>query len=297
MKPQKLYPAFKNYIWGGERLKEEYRKVTDLSPCAESWELSFHKDGECRLSDGRKLSEAVGEKELGVNPSKFPDFPLLIKYIDAKSDLSIQVHPTDAYAASHEGGFGKTEMWYVVDADEGAGIYLGFKREISKEEFRAAIEQNTLCELLNFIEVRSGDCFFIPAGTIHAIGKGCLIYEIQQNSNLTYRVFDYGRRDAQGKLRELHVEKALDVTETKKYSPTDFGEYLGISEYFKVKKLKVSGKVTMATDRSSFHCLSCLEGGGRLEGEPIGKGDSFFIPADYGEYLLEGDMTLIFTEV
>ncbi len=297
MRPQKLYPVFKSYIWGGNRLKEEYGKDTDISPCAESWELSFHKDGECRLSDGRTLSESVSANELGANISKFPDFPILIKYIDAREDLSIQVHPDDEYAASHEGGFGKTEMWYIVDAEEGAGIYLGFSRDLSKKEFEEAIENGGLCNLLNFIKVKKGDCFFIPAGTIHAIGKGCLICEIQQNSNLTYRVFDYGRRDKNGNTRELHLEKALEVTLTKKYSPTDFGEYLGVSEYFKVKRIDVSGVLTSETDGSSFHCICCVEGGGRIDGEPINLGDSFFIPADHGKYTLAGDMTLILSQI
>ena len=137
---------------------------------------------------------------------------MLIKFIDAEQNLSVQVHPSDEYALQHENSFGKTEMWYIVEAEEGAGIYLGFNRTVTKEEYEAAIKENRLTELLNFYEVKAGDCYFIPSGTIHAIGKGCLICEIQQNSNLTYRVYDYGRKDKNGKERELHIDKAPRVT-------------------------------------------------------------------------------------
>ena len=216
MKIVKLYPECKGNIWGGVKLKEKYGKQTDKSPVAESWELSFHKDGPTRLADGRTLQEVVAKEELGKNCEGFPFFPMLVKLIDAKQDLSVQVHPSDKYALENENSFGKTEMWYVVEAEAGAGIYLGFKKDTAREEYEAAIKNNTLTELLNFFEVKAGDCYFIPSGTIHAIGTGCLICEIQQNSNLTYRVYDYGRKDKDGKERELHVDKALKVTNLKK---------------------------------------------------------------------------------
>ena len=144
MNIERLTPAFKDYIWGGTRLKEKYGKKTELSPCAESWELSCHKDGESMLSDGTPVSKALTPDMLGTNVLDFEGFPLLIKRIDAKSDLSVQVHPSDEYALKNENSYGKTEMWYIVDADEGAGIYLGFKESITKEEFKAAIEENRL---------------------------------------------------------------------------------------------------------------------------------------------------------
>jgi len=211
MNTEKLYPELKDNIWGGRKLIEKYGKTTKNAICAESWELSFHPDGPTKLSDGSRLCNVATEELLGSNTKNFEFFPLMIKLIDAKDNLSVQVHPDDTYALKYENSFGKTEMWYIVEADEGAGIYLGFKEDVCEEQVENAIKQNTLTSLMNFFEVKAGDCYFIPSGTIHAIGTGCLIYEIQQNSNLTYRVYDYDRRDKNGNPRELHVEKALKV--------------------------------------------------------------------------------------
>ena len=298
MKIEKLYPECKDYIWGGEKLKEKYGKATDKSPCAESWELSFHKDGMTKLADGSVLAEAVSAEQIGTNAAKFENFPVLIKFIDAKADLSVQVHPSDEYALKNENSYGKTEMWYVVEADEGAGIYLGFKESITKEEFAEAIREKKLTELLNFFEVKAGDCFFIPSGTIHAIGKGCLICEIQQNSNLTYRVYDYGRVDKFGKERELHVDKALAVTNTEKFAPTTFeDDTLGECEYFSVRKLTLSGNIELYADKSSFNAVTCISGEGEIDGQKLCTGDTFFVPAGYGEYTLTGNAEIILTEI
>ena len=243
----KLYPECKEIIWGGMKLREKYGKQTDKSPVAESWELSFHKDGPTRLENGETLRDTATAEELGKNCEGFPFFPMLTKFIDAKQDLSVQVHPSDEYALKNENSFGKTEMWYIVEAEQGAGIYLGFKRDVTKAEYEKAIAEHTLTELLNFFEVKAGECYFIPSGTIHAIGKGCLICEIQQNSNLTYRVYDYGRKDKNGNERELHVEKALKVTNLEKYEytplglQTEQGELLGLSKYFTTTSVKVDG--------------------------------------------------------
>lgn len=297
MKIQKLYPECKDYIWGGEQLKTKYGKQTDKTPCAESWELSFHKDGLTRLIDGRVLVETVTEKELGENIKEFPFFPVLIKFIDAKDNLSVQVHPSDEYALKNENSFGKTEMWYIVEAEEGAGIYLGFNRDVTKVEYETAIKENRLTELLNFYEVKAGECYFIPSGTIHAIGKGCLICEIQQNSNLTYRVYDYGRKDKNGNERELHIEKALQVTKlTKHENKALSGDLLGVSKYFTVKKLGVKNEVLQA-DNKTFQCLTCVKGQGEIDGQTMQAGDSFFVPTRFGEYTLKGDMEIILTEI
>lgn len=294
----KLYPECKDYIWGGEKLKQKYGKITDKSPCAESWELSFHKDGLTRLENGKTLAETVSQTELGTRVKDFPFFPVLIKFIDAEQNLSVQVHPSDDYALENENSFGKTEMWYVVEAEEGAGLYVGFNRDVTKAEFEQAIKENRLTELLNFFEVKAGDCYFIPSGTIHAIAKGCLICEIQQNSNLTYRVYDYGRKDKNGNERELHVDKALKVTSLEKYKPTVFAEnVLSECKYFRVEKHIVNGKITRFADEKSFHCITCVGGRGALNGATVVRGDSFFVPATYGEYTLEGDMELIITTV
>ena len=297
MRIEKLYPECKDYIWGGEKLKTKYGKKTDKTPCAESWELSFHKDGLTHLANGKTLAESVTEKELGENVKGFPFFPVLIKFIDAKENLSVQVHPSDKYALKHENSFGKTEMWYIVEAEQGAGIYLGFDRDVTKEEYEAAIKENRLTEILNFYEVQAGECYFIPSGTIHAIGKGCLICEIQQNSNLTYRVYDYGRKDKNGNERELHIDKALKVTNLKKFAPTAFEDCLGKSEYFTVKKYEIEGELQLTADESSFQCVTCVKGNGFIEAMEIKQGDSFFIPANYGKYHLAGNLKIILTYI
>ena len=195
-------------------MRDEYGKKCDFDKVAESWELSCHKDGNSVIDSGEykglTLSEYVekaGKAVLGTDCEKFENFPILIKLIDAKDNLSVQVHPDNEYALRVEGEYGKTEMWYVVDCDPGASLLYGFTHEISKEEFRQRIENNTLLEVTNRVEVHPGDVFFIESRTLHAIGKGILIAEIQQNSNTTYRVYDYGRVGADGKPRQLHIEK------------------------------------------------------------------------------------------
>ena len=299
----KLYPECKDNIWGGTKLIDKYGKQTDKEIAAESWELSFHKDGPTRLENGKTLQETATAAELGKNCEGFPFFPVLAKFIDAKQDLSVQVHPSDKYALKNENSFGKTEMWYIVEADEGAGIYLGFKRDVTQEEYEKAIAEHTLTELLNFFEVKAGESYFIPSGTIHAIAKGCLICEIQQNSNLTYRVYDYGRKDKNGNERELHVEKALKVTNLSKYEyapfavNTDMGTLLGLSRYFTTTSVKVDGNKSFYVDKGSFKCAMCVQGEGEIAGKKVSLGDSWFIPAGYGEVAVKGEIHLIVTEV
>ena len=216
-RPLLLSPAFKDYIWGGNRLKRDWGKRTDMTPLAESWELSCHEAGPSVIAGGAYAGRTLGEyltehpQDAGTKAQNAGAFPLLIKLIDAAGPLSVQVHPDDAYAREFEHSLGKSEMWLVLDASEGAGIYYGFKRETSLSEMRAAIENNTLTELLSWVPAKTGDCFFIPAGTVHAIGAGLMVAEVQQSSNLTYRVYDYGRVGADGRPRELHIDKALAV--------------------------------------------------------------------------------------
>ena len=298
MEIQKLYPVCKDYLWGGRKLKEKFGKNCDCESCAESWELSFHKDGKTRIADGRTLEETLTEKEKGTNVCEFAFFPNMIKLIDAKSNLSVQVHPSDDYALKHENSYGKTEMWYIVDAEEDAGIYLGFNRDVTLEEYKCAIKNNSLTELMNFYPVKKGESYFIPAGTIHAIGAGCLICEIQQNSNLTYRVYDYNRYDKNGCKRELHIDKALEVTNRKKHQIKQLsGNTIGVSKYFNVQKLTVDGICNLSTNDKSFHCITCLEGSGKIGEIKIERGDSFFVPANFGRYILEGKMSTILTDV
>ena len=297
MKTEKLYPVCKDYIWGGRKLIDKYGKKTDKLPCAESWELSFHKDGPTALSNGALLADSVTAEDIGANASAFSDFPMLIKFIDAEGDLSVQVHPSDEYAQRYENSYGKTEMWYIVEAAEGAGIYLGFNRDVTLEEYKAAIERGTLTELLNFVEVRAGECYFIPAGTVHAIGKGCLICEIQQNSNITYRVYDYGRRDKDGNPRQLHVDKALSVSDLSRFVPASRESgVIGASKYFSVEKREIRGEEIVRTG-NSFLAAICLSGKGEVGGTELTQGDSVFVSAKETEVELKGDMTVLLASV
>lgn len=299
----KLKPSFKSYLWGGRRLAEEFNKDFDGDILAESWELSCHKDGLSYIDNGenkgmslREYIEKNGRKVLGTNCEKFEDFPVLIKLIDAKKDLSVQVHPDNEYALKNEGQYGKTEMWYIVDCKPGAQLFFGFKKDISKEEFKKRIKDNSLTDILNAVEVKKGDVFFIEAGTIHAIGKDIVIAEIQQNSNVTYRVYDYGRKGADGKERELHIDKAVEVTKTGPAENKSFAPDIAACEYFTVDKLyldgeyisEVSGKVA----DKSFVSILFLDGSGEIkcgdEKEKFKKGDSFFLTADSGEYQIRG---------
>lgn len=298
MKIQKLYPICKDYIWGGVKLKNKYGKKTELSKCAESWELSFHDDGLTELDDGLTLKQCVTDADVGKNASKFDFFPLMIKFIDAAENLSVQVHPSDEYALKTEKSLGKTEMWYIVEADEGAGIYLGLRQKVSAAQLAEAISDGTVTELLQFKPVHAGESYFIPAGTLHAIGKGCLICEIQQNSNVTYRVYDYGRKGADGKPRELHIDKALQVSCLDKYNAPEFRDgILGECAYFCVKKITVESIENISMPDGSFCAMTCVEGCGTIDGNNMVLGDTFFVPADYRAVELSGSMTVIMTYV
>lgn len=319
MKIEKLTPAFKDYLWGGTKLRDVYGKDCDFEKIAESWELSTHSAGESVIAggefDGLTLNqyiEKAGKEVLGKNPQAFENFPVLIKFIDAKDPLSIQVHPSDEYALEVEKEYGKTEMWYVMDCEEGASLYFGVNRPVSKEEFRAKLEDNTILEVLNKVDVHKGDCFFIEAGTIHAIGAGTMICEIQQNSNTTYRVYDYARRGADGKLRELHVDKALDVS---KLTPSDTADkqaeakaicggsekLLATCKYFTTHKYEVDTAIEIDVDENSFASFVFLTGEGKVEGAEntveFKTADSVFVPAGVGKVRITGKCSFIKTTV
>ena len=320
MNPLKLTAPLKDYLWGGRRLKEEYGKKTSLEKVAESWELSCHKDGPSVIEDGefagltlREYAEKAGGDVFGTDCASFEDFPLLIKLIDAEQNLSVQVHPSNEYALRVEGEYGKTEMWYIVDAKEGSSLIYGLNREIGKDEFARRIEDNTLLEVCRYVPVKKGDVFFIEAGTLHAIGAGILIAEIQQNSNSTYRVYDYGRVGADGKPRQLHIEKALDVTRLGPAArepgavgtPERVGGaesvLLGTCDYFTATRICLDGEAAFTVTGASFHSLLVLEGEGELRWKDgsrrLRKGDSYFLPAGFGEYSLCGIMDCIRSEV
>lgn len=297
----KLTPSLKDNIWGGNKLRA-YGKSSDKDRIAESWELSFTNGGEAKIYDGREMSAAFPREAWGTACQRFHAFPVLTKFIDAKDNLSVQVHPSDAYALENEGQFGKTEMWYVVEADEGAGLYMGLERECDADEFAAAVADGTVEKLLSFKKVKRGDVYFIPSGTIHAIGAGVVIFEIQQNSTLTYRLYDYMRRDKDGNLRELHVEKAMKVSLLEPYSEREFDKndesLIGVCEYFETHKYKLNfAKITFKVTDNSFLSITCVGGEGTIEGEKITLGDTFFIPAGSGDITVEGSLEIITVRV
>ncbi len=317
MYPLLLKAPLKDYIWGGKRLKEEFGFETDLERVSEAWVLSCHKDGGCEVLNGeykgKPLAEVLdiwGDKAIGERAAKFPYFPLLIKLIDACDRLSLQVHPDDEYAMRVEGEFGKTEMWYVVDCEPGASLIYGLTKKISKDEFEKRIRDNTIEEVCNFVPVKKGDVFFIPSGTLHAIGKGILIAEVQQNSNTTYRVSDYGRLGADGKPRALHIEKAVDVTKTEPAS-TPYGavgevKKVGESEIrllstcslFTAEALGLNGEYTV--DFDGFVSAVVLSGEVKASwdggSESLKKGSSLFIPAGV-KTLLSGSGEVLLSRV
>ncbi len=316
--PLLLSPAYKDYLWGGEKLKGAYGKQTAMTPLAESWEVSCHPDGPSVVMNGpwagRTLADylAAHPADQGERALAYGEFPLLIKFIDAAKPLSVQVHPGDDYARQYENAQGKTEMWYVAEAEEGAGIYYGFKEAITLQQMKEAIAASTLTEALNWAPAKKGDVFFIPAGTVHAIGAGLLIAEVQQSSNLTYRVYDYGRLGADGKPRALHIDKALAVSK-REYPHADSGaedpvaipggesQVLVRCERFTVSRLRVKGAMAGMCGRESFRALLCLAGEGAVlwDGQAVAlrQGQSVFLPAGLGAYSLAGEMELLTAEV
>ncbi len=304
----RLNPAFKDYLWGGNRMRGRFGFSFDAPCIAEAWVLSAHPDGASLLPGENNMTfpawlEREGEAVAGRHCAGKRDFPVLVKLIDAMDDLSIQVHPDDAYARKYENSAGKTEFWYVLEAEPGARLFCGFEKEVSKEEFVSRIEQETLPEILHSVPVKKGDSFLISPGTIHAIGKGILLAEIQQNSNVTYRVYDYGRRGADGKKRELHVDKALAVT---KLCPADFGKpdegHLVSTDYFTVDLVKSgSDGIRGRAGEDSFVHVLVLSGSGRLqcggEEEALSPGTSLFLPAGSGDFMLTKGCEALLTTV
>ena len=307
----KLKPAMKSAIWGGRKLIDDFGKEYDGDILAETWELSAHPDGPSIIDSGNyagisfpEFIEKEGSFVLGKNCEKFLEFPILIKLIDARDNLSVQVHPDNEYARKYEGQYGKTEMWYVVDAEPGAKLCFGCRGSISKEAFRKDAVNGNLDKDLNFVPVNKGDVFFIEAGTIHAIGSGIVIAEIQQNSNVTYRVYDYGRKDASGNQRELHIDKALDVARLEPpKTDYDFGSHIGMCDCFVTDLISVNeGSLydDFAGD-DSFVCLLVTDGDGVIKNQSdsylIKKGDCIFIEAGSGSFNIKGELTCLLVRI
>lgn len=315
--PFLLLPAGKDYLWGGRRLKDDFAKELPLKPLAETWECSTHPDG-CSLIasgeySGRTLAEVLQEYPdyLGTHPAVNGGLPILVKLIDAKENLSVQVHPDDDYAKEHENGqLGKSEMWYVLDAVKNAKLVYGLKKTVGEEELREAIKAGRLEEYLQYVPVQKGNVFFVEAGTVHAIGAGTLVAEIQENSNLTYRLYDYSRRDKQGRYRAIHVDKALAVAKLKRevrprqpirvlrYRLGCAAELLCRCKYFEVHRLllnteRLRGMVYYQSDDASFRVLLCVDGCGSVfsddeKGFCFFKGDCIFFPANSVKIKLHG---------
>ena len=319
--PLLLKPAGKDYLWGGTRLRDDFAKDFDFNPLAETWECSTHPDGQSLVAsgmyEGQYLKDVLESHPefIGTHPQMMDGLPVLIKFIDAKGDLSVQVHPTDEYAAEYENGsLGKTEMWYVVEAAKDAHLVYGFRHDMSREDVAQSLKEESLENYLQKIPVKKGDMFFIPAGQVHAICAGCLVAEVQESSNLTYRLYDYNRIDKTGKKRELHVEKALDVMNynssavpRRPMSVIRFRKGIMIEslchcKYFQVEKITVDTQrckelAWFKTRSNSFRVLLCMEGCGSIRwhggGMDFFRGDCVFVPADSVDYCIHGEAKLL----
>lgn len=313
MEPMLLKPVGKDNLWGGNRLNTEFHKNIPIKPLAETWECSAHPAGPSTVVNGeyggRTLKDVLETHPdyLGERVDKTYGLPVMVKFIDAEKDLSVQVHPGDEFARIHENDFGKSEMWYVVDADKKAALVHGFAHDVNVNMLRASVADGDLDKHLNKIHVNKGDVFYTPAGTIHGIGAGCLIAEIQENSNVTYRVYDYDRIDKNGKKRELHFDKAIQVLNMQAvkpykqrarlmhYYPGCSREILCRCPYFETERIKVTKGIAFTVMETSFQIILCLSGDGGLETsdykKPLRfkKGDCIFLPAGLGRCFVIGE--------
>lgn len=318
----KLDPAFKDNLWGGTKLRTVFGKKCDYDVIGESWELSAHPDGQSRIANGRfkgllfnDYLARIGKDALGWKCQAQDRFPILIKFIDAKQALSIQIHPDDEYALENEGEYGKNEMWYVIAAEPDSYLYCGLSKNVDKAEIEQRIKDNTITEILNKVDVKPGDVVMVKAGTIHAIGAGILICEIQQNSNSTYRMYDYDRRDKFGNPRELHVAKALDVVDTEAYVKDNKSEVMLVNnehfsqerlvqcKYFECFKYEIMDEAKIVMDEASFVSVVFITGEGTIEVDDSDEvmeykpGESYFISAGKRSVIIKGKGTCIVTHV
>ena len=320
--PFLLRPAGKDYLWGGNRLNDDFSKNINMQPLAETWECSTHPDGPSIVASGRYEGKTLREvlkmhpEYAGTHPACENGLPVLIKFIDAKRDLSVQVHPDDDYARTHENGsLGKTEMWYVLDAARDASLVYGFLYDMDPSMVRRSIGNGTIEKYLQRVKVRKDDVFYIEAGTVHAIGAGALIAEIQENSNVTYRLYDYGRTDKNGKQRPLHIDKALEAADLKgsaaprqpmrvlRYHKGWATELLCRCRYFQVERMLLNTeccreRADFQTGSNSFQVLLCVDGCGVISGASCGdmdffKGDCVFVPADSVPLKIHGRAQLL----
>lgn len=304
-------PIYKDYIWGGYRLKKDLNKNTPFEKTAESWEISCNSNGICIIKNGEyagtllsDLYADISKKEMifGTNCNKYNEFPILIKFIDAMNNLSIQVHPDDEYAKSIGLPNGKNEMWYIIDCAKDSKLVAGMNKALNKEELRNVIENDKIKDYLNYVTVKQGDSVYIPAGTLHAILSNILICEIQQNSDTTYRVYDWDRVDKNGNSRQLHKKEAIDTINPKyvstiTHSNNDEIQKLASNNVFEVNKIVCKNKYESTTSASSFEAYCVVNGSGTIDDISIKQGDSFIIPACYGKFKILGNIELLKTIV
>ena len=319
LKPFKFEPYLKSVLWGGEKIAKYKGIVTDQHNIGESWEISGVDGHESVVAEGddkglnlRQIIEKYkGDLVGNAVYAKYGDtFPLLVKIIDAKGDLSVQVHPDDTLAKARHNSYGQTEMWYIIDAEEGAPIYAGLSKQITPEEYEKLVAENAIMDVIARHDSHAGDLFFLPAGRIHAIGAGNLLAEIQQTSDITYRVYDFDRRDANGNPRELHTEQAKDAIDYTVY-PEYKSEYdrngksatpLVKCQYFDVKREIIDGVSTINASTDSFMIIMCLDGEATITDNLGGvthvkKGESILVPAVITSMKAEGKATFMTSTV
>ena len=311
--PLQFTPILKERIWGGEKLKTVLRKSIESSTTGESWELSTVAGDVSVVANGalkgQSLMQIIDESPneiLGTAVYKQfgKQFPLLFKYLDAREDLSIQVHPNDALAKERHNSFGKTEMWYIMQADNDARIIVGFKEKSNAKEYVENLKNKTLLSILDDVKVKSGDVFFLETGTVHAIGAGLVVAEIQQTSDITYRIYDFDRLDAQGNGRELHIDLALDAinydkVDTYKEYTKEVNQSNSVVNcpYFTTNFIPLNGNLTVNKDGKSFTVYMCVEGDFELHCNEIKysykKGDTVLIPAAIDTFVLNGKASIL----
>lgn len=311
--PIQFNPILKDKIWGGDKLKTVFHKPIETETTGESWEISGVKGDISEVSNGiyagknlNELLDLFPEAVLGkaVHEKFGTDFPLLFKFIDAKEDLSIQVHPNDELAQKRHHSFGKTEMWYIMQADPGSRLIVGFKEDSNASEYIKNLENKTLLSILDEVPVGEGDAFFLETGTIHAIGAGIVLAEIQQTSDITYRIYDWDRVDAEGKGRELHTELALEAmnysktaTQRKYSTAKNQSNSIVDCKYFTTNIIPLDGKLEVVRSTDSFTVYMCVDGNFELHWDngvqSYGKGDTILIPAYLDHYTLEGNASLL----
>jgi mannose-6-phosphate isomerase len=301
---RELVPVYKDYLWGGTKLKHQYRAECDYAIVAEAWVCANHRDGVSTIKGTEDFLSGLSNNGLG----RHIDLPVLVKFLDAKQDLSVQVHPDDVMAMALENDLGKNEVWYILDHEPGAAIYFGLNQSTTAQEFKSAVEQGVCLDLLQRVEVKVGDVFYVQAGTIHALGAGITALEVQQSSNATYRLYDFQRRDSNGNLRPLHLDKGIQAIDFTKINPTatqplvlgNGHEQLISNQYFTVDHYVITSETNVPVTAKSFHNLVGIKGEVIIRQHDqvltVLPGTSLLIEAGDSQYTLSGQGEVIITQ-